>query len=156
MIGQLVGSEQRPLHGTMPEDRWLVYPNLRDPVLRLQLGKGLGHNTYGEPAWPNDLLYMFPICILAIVFLGFGPGRLRRGSTPVEGVMRTSQRRPMQHVGHVGPALWYGIERCMYPLPVHGIDGFIVELYRLPDLGSGSQFRTESSCFTDDVCTPLG
>ena len=46
--------------------------NLRDPVLRLQLGKGLGHNTYGEPAWPNDLLYMFPICILAIVFLGFG------------------------------------------------------------------------------------
>ena len=50
----------------------LVYPNLRDPVLRLQLGKGLGHNTYGEPAWPNDLLYMFPICILAIVFLGFG------------------------------------------------------------------------------------
>ena len=43
-----------------------------DPVLRLQLGKGLGHNTYG--AWPNDLgsLYMFPICILAIVFLGFG------------------------------------------------------------------------------------
>jgi hypothetical protein len=37
-----------------------------------------------------------------------------------------------------------------------GIDGFIVELYRLPDLGSGSQFRTESSCFTDDVCTPLG
>ena len=66
MIGQLVGSEQRPLHGTMPEDRWLVYPNLRDPVLRLQLGKGLGHNTYGEPAWPNDLLYMFPICILAI------------------------------------------------------------------------------------------
>ena len=38
------------------------------PVLRLQLGKGLGHNTYGEaqrsPAW----LYMFPICILAIVF----------------------------------------------------------------------------------------
>ena len=40
-------------------------------------------------------------------------------------------------------------------LPVHGIDGFIVELYRLPDLGSGCQFRTESSCFTDDVCTPL-
>ena len=52
-----------------------MYPNLRDPVLRLQLGKGLGHNTYGEPAWPNDLLYMFPICILAIVFLGFGRTR---------------------------------------------------------------------------------
>ena len=50
----------------------LVYPNLGDPVLRSQLGSGLGHNSYGEPAWPNDLLYMFPVCILAIVFLGLG------------------------------------------------------------------------------------
>ncbi len=23
----------------------------------------MGHNSYGEPAWPNDLLYMFPVCI---------------------------------------------------------------------------------------------
>ena len=23
----------------------------------------MGHNYYGEPAWPNDLLYIFPICI---------------------------------------------------------------------------------------------
>ena len=50
----------------------LVYPNLRDPLLRAELARGVGHNTYGEPAWPNDLLYMFPICILAIVFLGLG------------------------------------------------------------------------------------
>ena len=26
----------------------LVYPNLRDPVLRLQLGKGLGHSVYAR------------------------------------------------------------------------------------------------------------
>ena len=38
----------------------------------MELARGVGHNTYGEPAWPNDLLYMFPICILAIVFLGLG------------------------------------------------------------------------------------
>jgi cytochrome b6/f complex subunit IV len=24
----------------------------------------MGHNYYGEPAWPNDLLYMFPVVIL--------------------------------------------------------------------------------------------
>jgi cytochrome b6-f complex subunit 4 len=24
----------------------------------------MGHNYYGEPAWPNDLLYIFPVVIL--------------------------------------------------------------------------------------------
>merc|ERR1711991_587296 len=38
-------------------------PDLSDPVLRAKLAKGMGHNYYGEPAWPNDLLYIFPICI---------------------------------------------------------------------------------------------
>jgi cytochrome b6-f complex subunit 4 len=41
-------------------------PDLTDPVLRAKLAKGMGHHYYGEPAWPNDLLYMFPICILGI------------------------------------------------------------------------------------------
>ena len=31
-------------------------PDLSDPVLRAKLAKGMGHNYYGEPAWPNDLL----------------------------------------------------------------------------------------------------
>merc|ERR1712136_504924 len=39
-------------------------PDLSDPVLRAKLAKGMGHNYYGEPAWPNDLLYIFPVCIL--------------------------------------------------------------------------------------------
>jgi cytochrome b6-f complex subunit 4 len=39
-------------------------PDLADPVLKAKLAKGMGHNTYGEPAWPNDLLYMFPVVIL--------------------------------------------------------------------------------------------
>jgi cytochrome b6-f complex subunit 4 len=38
-------------------------PDLSDPKLRAKLAKGMGHNYYGEPAWPNDLLYIFPICI---------------------------------------------------------------------------------------------
>eukprot|EP01024_Parvocaulis_polyphysoides_P033803 TRINITY_DN2997_c0_g2_i9.p2 TRINITY_DN2997_c0_g2~~TRINITY_DN2997_c0_g2_i9.p2 ORF type:complete len:161 (-),score=6.66 TRINITY_DN2997_c0_g2_i9:580-1062(-) len=39
-------------------------PDLSDPILRAKLAKGMGHNYYGEPAWPNDLLYMFPVTIL--------------------------------------------------------------------------------------------
>ena len=38
-------------------------PDLNDPKLRAKLAKGMGHNYYGEPAWPNDLLYVFPIVI---------------------------------------------------------------------------------------------
>lgn len=51
-------------------------PNLNDPALRAKLAKGMGHNYYGEPAWPNDLLYVFPIvimgsfaCIVALAIL---------------------------------------------------------------------------------------
>ena len=38
----------------------LKKPDLTDPKLRAKLAKGMGHNYYGEPAWPNDLLYIFP------------------------------------------------------------------------------------------------
>jgi cytochrome b6-f complex subunit 4 len=39
-------------------------PDLSDPIFRRKLAKGMGHNYYGEPAWPNDLLYIFPVVIL--------------------------------------------------------------------------------------------
>ncbi|MDJ0674696.1 MAG: cytochrome b6-f complex subunit IV [Calothrix sp. MO_167.B42] len=42
----------------------LKKPDLSDPNLRAKLAKGMGHNYYGEPAWPNDLLYIFPVCIM--------------------------------------------------------------------------------------------
>jgi cytochrome b6-f complex subunit 4 len=42
----------------------LKKPDLSDPQLRAKLAKGMGHNYYGEPAWPNDLLYVFPVVIL--------------------------------------------------------------------------------------------
>lgn len=42
-------------------------PNLKDPELRAKLAKGMGHSSYGEPAWPNDLLYTFPIVILGTI-----------------------------------------------------------------------------------------
>lgn len=45
----------------------LKKPDLADPALREKLKKGMGHNYYGEPAWPNDLLYIFPVVILGTI-----------------------------------------------------------------------------------------
>ena len=42
-------------------------PDLTDPKLRAKLAKGMGHNYYGEPAWPNDILYIFPLTMLGAV-----------------------------------------------------------------------------------------
>lgn len=39
-------------------------PDFTNPMLREKLKKGMGHNYYGELAWPNDLLYVFPVVIL--------------------------------------------------------------------------------------------
>lgn len=50
----------------------LKKPDLTDPVLRAKLAKGMGHNYYGEPAWPNDLLYVFPVVILGTIALCVG------------------------------------------------------------------------------------
>jgi cytochrome b6-f complex subunit 4 len=50
----------------------LKKPDLSDPALRAKLAKGMGHNYYGEPAWPNDLLYIFPIVIMGTIALVVG------------------------------------------------------------------------------------
>jgi cytochrome b6-f complex subunit 4 len=42
-------------------------PDLSDPSLRAKLAQGMGHNYYGEPAWPNDLLYIFPVVIFGTI-----------------------------------------------------------------------------------------
>ncbi len=47
-------------------------PDLNDPKLKAMLKKGMGHNYYGEPAWPNDLLYMFPVVIMGSIALCIG------------------------------------------------------------------------------------
>jgi len=45
----------------------LKKPDLENPKLRALLAKGMGHNYYGEPAWPNDLLYIFPVVIAGTI-----------------------------------------------------------------------------------------
>ncbi len=47
-------------------------PDLSDPELRAKLAQGMGHNYYGEPAWPNDLLYVFPVVMLGTLALCVG------------------------------------------------------------------------------------
>ncbi|KAL4179637.1 hypothetical protein AMTRI_Chr13g88280 [Amborella trichopoda] len=32
----------------------------------------MGHKYYGEPAWPNDLLYIFPVVILGNITYNVG------------------------------------------------------------------------------------
>jgi cytochrome b6-f complex subunit 4 len=54
----------------------LKKPDLSDPSLRAKLAQGMGHNYYGEPAWPNDLLYIFPVVILGTIALCVGLGVL--------------------------------------------------------------------------------
>ena len=49
-------------------------PDLSDPKLRAKLAKGMGHNYYGEPAWPNDLLYVFPVVIFGTFACVIGLG----------------------------------------------------------------------------------
>jgi cytochrome b6-f complex subunit 4 len=44
-------------------------PDLNDPILLAKLAKGMGHNYYGEPAWPNDLLFIFPVVIAGSIAL---------------------------------------------------------------------------------------
>ena len=55
-------------------------PDLSDPVLKAKLAKGMGHNTYGEPAWPNDLLYIFPVVIFGTFACVIGLAVLEPGS----------------------------------------------------------------------------
>ncbi|MEA5420083.1 cytochrome b6-f complex subunit IV [Spirulina sp. CCNP1310] len=50
----------------------LKKPDLSDPKLLAKLANGMGHNYYGEPAWPNDLLYTFPIVIMGTIALTIG------------------------------------------------------------------------------------
>ena len=51
----------------------LKKPDLSDPKLRAKLAKGMGHNYYGEPAWPNDLLYIFQFTLQYVVGLNYNP-----------------------------------------------------------------------------------
>lgn len=41
-------------------------PSLSTSLLSSKLSKGMGHNYYGEPGWPNDILYIFPSVLFGI------------------------------------------------------------------------------------------
>ena len=47
-------------------------PYLKSTMLCSKLSKGMGHNYYGEPAWPNDILYIFPVVIFGVTAILFG------------------------------------------------------------------------------------
>ena len=45
----------------------IKFPFLTSSKLCSRLSKGIGNNVYGEPAWPNDILYVFPVVILGVI-----------------------------------------------------------------------------------------
>jgi len=47
-------------------------PYLKSTILSSKLAKGMGHNYYGEAAWPNDILYIFPVVIFGVASSVFG------------------------------------------------------------------------------------
>ena len=47
-------------------------PYLKSSILCDKLSKGMGHNYYGEAAWPNDILYIFPVVIFGITSILLG------------------------------------------------------------------------------------
>ena len=61
---------QRPISGPFMVVIQLAYH--KDIFLSSKLSSGTGHNSYGEPRWPNDILYIFPIFILGIISLLLG------------------------------------------------------------------------------------
>lgn len=65
----------------------LVKPNFNQMKLTRRLQKRIRHNYYREPAWPNDLLYIFPISILGVFaiclrFAILDPTGLREEANP--------------------------------------------------------------------------
>jgi cytochrome b6-f complex subunit 4 len=50
----------------------ITTPAIAATKLRSKIGKGVGQHYFGEPAWPNDLLYIFPVCILGTLACDLG------------------------------------------------------------------------------------
>jgi len=56
---------------------WLVFAvvyraQLGGNDIALKLAKGCGHNCYGEPAWPNEIFYVFPVVIAGVLAVSVG------------------------------------------------------------------------------------
>jgi len=51
---------------------YMKLPYLKSTILSSKLAKGMGHNYYGEAAWPNDILYIFPVVIFGVASSVFG------------------------------------------------------------------------------------
>jgi cytochrome b6-f complex subunit 4 len=45
----------------------LKKPDLQDPEFRALIAQDMGHNKYGEPFWPNDII-IFGVVILGTIF----------------------------------------------------------------------------------------
>ena len=44
----------------------MLAPKLGASGVMFKVAKGCGHNRYGEPAWPNEIFYVFPVVICGV------------------------------------------------------------------------------------------
>ena len=81
----------------------------------LKVAKGSGHNHLGEPAWPNEIFYVFPVVIAGASTTSIGlasaePGEQRRKGgrsrylSAVPGIQNDlifSRVMPLPHMRHL-------------------------------------------------------
>ena len=69
--GQKHVCPDHPTH-TLPKICVVKVANLKSCMLLAKLSCGMGHNSYGEAAWPNDIVYIFAVLIYGLGVLIFG------------------------------------------------------------------------------------
>jgi cytochrome b6-f complex subunit 4 len=99
--------------------------DLDNPKVLAKLKKNMGHMTYGEPAWPNDLLFMFPVVILGTIGMIVGLAVMDPAgvgepadpfATPLE-ILPEWYLYPVFHILRVVPSKLLGIA-LMLAIPV--------------------------------------
>jgi cytochrome b6/f complex subunit IV len=70
----------------------------------------MGHNYYGEPAWPNDLLYIFPVVILG-TFAGV------IGLAVLDPAVVGEPANPLQPLGNLAGVVFYPVFQILRTVP---------------------------------------
>jgi cytochrome b6-f complex subunit 4 len=102
-------------------------PSLRLRLLRLSVGAG--HNSYGEPAYPNDILFVFPPVIESAAAAGCGLAPA--AAPPLAGLAANSFLTPLEILPEWYLYAAFGMLRA-FPCKAAGIASVVGLLLGLP------------------------
>jgi hypothetical protein len=74
----------------------------------LKVAKGCGHNHFGEPAWPNEIFYVFPVVIAGVSKPAIGLA----SSEPSHGLLLSN---PFQTPVEIVPSVAVSMPGCLNP-----------------------------------------